>query len=109
MSSNIFTQEEKNKYKHFTLKSEKPSKSATQEWWTFRDKWGHTEVVVRNWGTGHPVIKGNQYFIHELQKRGILKTECQITSEDKKDFYNDLDKAQTNKTYAKPIDMYELG
>lgn len=98
-------------FKKFILKNKTSSKTNNQEWWTFVDSHGNIEVVVRNWKTGHPIIKGDKYFVHELIKEKIITfddDENPISEEDKKKYFEDVADAQTSSVYSKPIDGYSL-
>ena len=80
----------------FKLKSETPSRNSSQEWWTFQDPWGNVEVVLRNWKyTDNRHIQGDEYFVEILKSQGILDRPSSIDKEFLKQYYEQLDKAQT--------------
>lgn len=97
-------------FSKYKLKNRNSTKTNTQEWWVFIDPWGNCEVVLRNWKTGHPELKGDKHFIDILRTEKIIgfNDECPITIDDKKKFFEEQNNAQTNKKYHKPIDVYGL-
>lgn len=87
--------------KQFTLKSDTPSRNSHQEWWTFRDKYGNTEVVLRNWRPGSKHIQGPAELVQFLHNKGLLDSPCTIDLEFLKQYQIDVQKAQTNSTYSR--------
>ena len=90
----------------FKLKSEKPSRNNSQEWWTFQDPWGNIEVVLRSWKeTGYKHIQGDEFFVEQLNVLGILDRPSTIDDEFLKEYYVKLQQAQSNQVKKRPIDF----
>jgi len=88
----------------YRLKSKTPSKNAHQEWWTFLHPAGDVEVVLRNWRSGKPIVIGNDFFIEKLKIEGLLDSPCTIDNEFLKEYYVELEKAQTKLIKRRPLE-----
>ena len=92
----------------FKLKSDKPSRNTSQEWWTFVHPSGNVEIVLRNWKKvdTSEFIQGDPYFIEELNKSGILDRPSSIDKEFLKEYHKDMERAQTYKVKRKQLTDY---